>query len=636
MCGICGKIYRHPQQKIARWVIQRMADQLRHRGPDADGFHVKNEVGFGHRRLKIIDLDGGKQPMFNEDGSMVITFNGEIYNFQDLRRQLQSFGHVFQTNSDTEVLIHGYEQWQADLLQRLRGMFAFAIWDDRTKTLFMARDRMGKKPLYYFSDDHTIVFGSELKSLLVDPSVPREIDPQALDAYFALGYIPSPKTIFRNVFKLPPASYLLWRAGELRVGNYWDCVFHCNGGYKEQQAIAALRNQLAEAVSMRLVSDVPLGAFLSGGLDSSSVVALMSHIQTDPVVAATIGFRESSFDEVDFSRIVARHCNIQMHEHVVTPDLEALLPKLVWHFDEPFADSSAVPTYYVSQVARQHVTVALSGDGGDENFAGYTRRYRFEAIESYWRERIPAFVRAGLIRPAAHFYPKADWLPRVLRAKTVLTNLSFPPARGYFNSLSIMPASIRHKLLSDDFKSTLNGDFAFSLFARLFGQSNTTDPVSRAQYVDMKTFLAEDVLVKVDRMSMAHGLEVRSPLLDHQLVEFAATLPSDAKLRNGVSKFIFKKAMEGVLPEDIIYRRKHGFEAPIARWLRNELKELAAGYLFSSSLRDGVLNDKYLSDMWRSHQMRTRDYSFALWAVLMYKIWYARIYNSHSHASSAK
>lgn len=633
MCGICGKIQFHPQSKVAPELIHRMTDQLRHRGPDAEGFYVHNEVGFGHRRLKIIDLQGGKQPMFNEDGSLVIIFNGEIYNFKELRDQLQKHGHAFRTNSDTEVLVHGYEQWQTELLSRLRGMFAFAIWDDRNKTLFIARDRMGKKPLYYIADQHAITFGSELKSLLADSSVPREIDPAALDAYFALGYIPSPKTIFRDIFKLPPSSYMLWHAGKLKIAKYWDCVFNSNGHYTEKEAIETLQSQLADAVNVRLLSDVPLGAFLSGGLDSSSVVAMMSRVKSDPVVAASISFRESAFDEIGFSRVVARHCKIQMHEYVVTPDLDTILPKLVWHFDEPFADASAVPTYYVSQVARQHVTVALSGDGGDENFAGYTRRYRFEALENYWRERIPGFVRSGIIRPLAHLYPKADWLPRFLRAKTALTNLSVTPAGGYFNSLSIMPTSVRHNLLTNDFKKKVDSDFAFSLFTRLFDESKTKDAVSRAQYVDMKTFLAEDVLVKVDRMSMAHGLEVRSPLLDHKLVEFAASLPSDAKLRNGVSKFILKKAMEEILPRDIIYRHKHGFEAPVSNWLRHDLKELAAGYLFNGSHENGMLNEKYLYRMWLSHQNRVRDYSFALWAVLIYKIWYENIYRSKSSSA---
>jgi asparagine synthase (glutamine-hydrolysing) len=636
MCGICGKVYGHPERRVELSLIRRMADLLQHRGPDAEGFHVRNEAGLGHRRLKIIDLEGGRQPMFNEDGSVVITFNGEIYNFQDLRQELRKCGHVFQTNSDTEVLIHGYEQWQTELLPRLRGMFAFAIWDDRRKSLFMARDRMGKKPLYYFSNEHEIVFASELKSLLVDPDVPREIDAEALDAYFALGYIPSPKTIYRNVCKLLPATYLIWQGGETKTVAYWDCFFHSNGHYEEAETIETLRSRLTDAVQVRLISDVPLGAFLSGGLDSSCVVALMSRLKKEPVVAATVGFHEEEFDEVKYSRMVATHCGMAMYEHVVTPDLESLLPKLVWHFDEPFADSSAVPTYYVSQVARRHVTVALSGDGGDESFAGYTRRYRFEALESYWRERIPGWIRTGVIRPAASLYPKADWLPRCLRAKSVLTNLASSAARGYFNSLSITPARVRRKLFSDDFIKNVDGDFAYSLFARLFEESKASDPVSRAQYVDLKTFLAEDVLVKVDRMSMAHGLEVRSPLLDHQVVEYAAGLPSHAKLRNGVSKFVLKRAMEELLPPAIVYRGKHGFEAPVAKWLRHGLKRFAEGYLFESPGADGIFDGAYLSKMWQAHQRGTQNHAFALWSVLMYKIWHDAIHKNRDALGSIR
>jgi asparagine synthase (glutamine-hydrolysing) len=604
-----------------------MTDILGHRGPDAAGHHLTGAVGLGHRRLRIIDLVDGKQPMYNEDGSLVIVFNGEIYNFQDLRQQLQSHGHIFKTKSDTEVLLHGYEQWQTGLLSRLRGMFAFAIWDDRRRALVLARDRLGKKPLYYFADAQGIVFGSELKSLLVDPEVPREIDTTALDAYFSLGYIPSPWTIFLNIRKLPPASYLLWKDGQIEQAPYWKVTFNGHGEYEEEQAIANLRSNLTEAVRVRLISDVPIGAFLSGGLDSSCVVSMMSNLMNEPVIAASVGFGERAYNELEFSRQVAKHCGIQMHEHMVAPEVQQLLPKLIWHFDEPFADPSSVPTYYVSKVAREHVTVALSGDGGDENFAGYTRRYQFEALESYWRQRIPAIVRNRLIRPLAQIYPKADWLPRFLRAKSVLTNISSAPARAYCNSLSIMPPALKQRLCADEFTKTVNGDLAFSLFSRLFDESNTTDPLSRAQYVDLHTFLSEYVLTKVDRMSMAHGLEVRSPLLDHEIVELAASLPSHAKLRDGTSKHILKKAMSGILPDEIIYRRKHGFDAPVGKWLKHELKDMATDILFDTSKHDGIIHDQALRKIWHAHQIGTGDFSAPLWTILIYKLWVNQIYN---------
>jgi asparagine synthase (glutamine-hydrolysing) len=352
----------------------------------------------------------------------------------------------------------------------------------------------------------------------------------------------------------------------------------------------------------------------------------MSRLMKEPVIAASVGFGERAYNELDFSRQIAKHCGVRMYEHVVAPQVRELLPKIVWHFDEPFADSSAVPTYYVSQVARQHVTVALSGDGGDESFAGYTRRYKFEALESYWRERIPSVIRQGVIGPVARIYPKANWMPHFLRAKSVLTNLSSPPARAYCNSLSLISPALKNQLLSGDFTAQVDGDLAFSMFARLFAESNITDPVSRAQYVDMHTFLAEDVLTKVDRMSMAHGLEVRSPLLDHELVEFAATLPSRAKLHGGISKFILKQAMREVLPDAIIHRRKHGFEAPVGKWLRHELKEMAAGYLFEAANGGSIFNQKALRQMWQSHQSGAHDFSAPLWAVLIYQLWHHQIY----------
>lgn len=636
MCGISGKIYVDTARSVDPDLIRHMTDVLTHRGPDAGGYHIEGSVGLGHRRLKIIDLVDGNQPMYNEDGSLVVVFNGEIYNFQDLRQQLQAHGHVFKTKSDTEVLLHGYEQWQINLLQRLRGMFAFALWDARQRTLFMARDRMGKKPLYYFANDSSIGFGSELKSLLVDPEVPREIDPAALDAYFSLGYIPSPRTILRSVHKLPPATYLLWQNGQITQGAYWQVAFSGNGKYQEETSIGKLREHLRDAVRTRLISDVPLGAFLSGGLDSSGVVAEMSRLVQEPIIAASIGFGDHAYNELNFSRQVAKYLGIQMHEHVVEPNVRELLPKIIWHFDEPFADSSAVPTYYVSKVAREHVTVALSGDGGDENFAGYTRRYKFEALESYWRERIPEVICRYLIRPAAMIYPKADWFPRFLRAKSVLTNLSSTPAQGYCNSLSLISPVLKRKLLSAEFRATVTENLAFTLFARLFAEGNAVDPVSRAQYVDMKTFLAEDVLTKVDRMSMAHGLEVRSPLLDHKLVEFAATLPAVAKLNGGISKYILKQSLAKALPAEIIHRGKHGFEAPIGNWLRHELKETTADYLFATGGGHGIFNQTTLQKWWRAHQRGTRDFSAPLWATLIYQIWYNQIYvnagQNFSHA----
>ncbi len=621
MCGICGKIYTDSNQQVEPELVKKMADALVHRGPDAEGYYIQNHVGLGHRRLKIIDLEGGVQPMQNEDGSVVVSYNGEIYNFEELRRLLQKKGHQFRTRSDTEVIVHGYEEWGTGVLDYLRGMFAFAIWDHRLNRLFLARDRAGKKPLYYFGDGEKILFASELKAILTDSTVPRNLNLEAVDAYFSLGYIPSPVTVFQNIYKLEPGTFLIWQDGEIRHQRYWQVQFSGNGHYNEREAKERLQHLLYEATQIRLISDVPLGAFLSGGLDSSAVVALMSLIKKEPVLANSIGFEYEAYDETPFGRQVAKHCKAELFEYIVNPDLEEILPKLVYHFDEPFADSSALPTYYVSKMARQNVTVALSGDGGDENFAGYTRRYAFEKLENYWRDRLPDSVRKWVVRPIAKIYPKADWLPRPLRARTFLTNISSDPANAYFNSLSIMPTSIKRKLLKKEFSRHIKEDLALNLFKKLYMLSNTQDPVSRAQFIDIYTFLAEDVLVKVDRMSMANSLEVRSPLLDQKIVEFAASLPSQAKLHRGVSKYIFKKAMEDYLPSNIIYRKKHGFEIPAAEWFRKELRSFASDILFSRDTGSDIIDLNYLNKLWNAHLRRTANHAYSLWAVLMFKLW---------------
>ncbi len=627
MCGICGKICADRNQHVEVDLVRRMADSLQHRGPEADGFWIRGNVGLGHRRLKIIDLEGGAQPMGNEDGSVIVSYNGEIYNFLELRRVLEAKGHRFRTRSDTEVIVHGYEEWGAKVLGHLRGMFAFALWDGARQQLLLARDRLGKKPLYYCCANDAIWFASEMKALLCDPAVSIEILPEAVDAYFTLGYIPAPWTIYRDIFKLEPGHFLLWQAGRFQKQRYWQVDFTATNERYPRHTVQTLQEILAEATRIRLISDVPLGAFLSGGLDSSAVVAMMSRLQSKPVLANAIGFDYEAFNEMPYSRKVAEHCGARLLEYVVKPELEDVLPKLVWHFDEPFADSSAVPTYYVSKMARQNVTVVLSGDGGDESFAGYTRRYRFEALENRLRRMIPPVIRRTLVAGLAAVYPKADWLPRPLRAKTLLTNVSLPPEQAYLNTISIMPEAVRRQVLADEFLSSLPKNLAAEWFGTLYRSAAAEDPVSRAQFVDIHSFLSEDILVKVDRMSMANSLEVRSPLLDQELVAFAASLPASLKLRNGVSKYIFKKAMEPFLPQEIIYRKKHGFEIPVEEWFRHELRDFAAVVLFDAGTDGGIMNRRGVEKIWQQHQSRLRNHGYALWAIMMFKLW------MHQHQS---
>jgi asparagine synthase (glutamine-hydrolysing) len=621
MCGICGKIYRDPARPVEPDLIRRMADAIAHRGPDAAGYHIDGAVGLGHRRLSIIDLSAGDQPMYNEDRSLVAIFNGEIYNFQDLRQQLSAHGHVFKTKSDTEVLLHGYEQWGERCVEKLRGMFAFAIWDEPRQQLFLARDRVGIKPLYYYFDGQKLLFASEIKAILQDPQVARALDWQALDDYLTYMYIPAPKTIFQKIRKLPAGYTLTVSARGLSEREYWDLTFKSNGARSEADYAAGLLAQLREAVSSHLMSDVPLGAFLSGGIDSSAVVGLMHGLMNAPVNTASIGFRESGFDELPYARMVAKKFHTNVHERVVDAQAAGILDKLVWHFDEPFADSSMVPTYYVSQIAREKVTVCLSGDGGDENFAGY-RRYKFDVFENRVRALLPAALRRPVCGAVSRVYPKADWLPQIFRAKTLLANLSTSPERGYFHTMSWFNPAMKRQLYKDHLKKELNGYDAFSVMKTHFERVQDLDPLSRIQYVDVKTYLVDDILAKVDRTSMAHALEVRVPILDHEVMEYAAGIPAEYKLRNGEGKYIFKQALNDLIPAEILYRPKMGFSIPLARWLRGELKQIFEERVFAKDAFIGSLFELGpIRQWWNQHQRGTRDYSFHLWALLMLACW---------------
>jgi len=597
--------------------IKGMADQLRHRGPDDEGVYVSGGVGLGHRRLSIIDLQGGHQPLSNEDGTVWIAFNGEIYNFEELNRQHLSSGHVFKTRSDTETIVHLYEELGEKCFAELRGMFAIALWDARRRRLILARDRMGKKPLFYSWDGERLVFASEIKAMWAAGGLSREMDLTALCDFFSYQYIPTPKTIYRDIRKLRPAHFLVVERGTVREIPYWDISFDEEQEPSEAEWCERFLEEYRTSVKSRLISDVPLGAFLSGGVDSSSVVAMMKEFQRG-VVTCSIGFEEDGYDEAAQARSFAKDLGSSHFEQTVRPNALDILPKLAWHYDEPFADSSAIPTYYLARVAREHVTVALSGDGGDENFAGY-RRYKMSLYEERVRSLVPPSVRRTVFGPLGALYPKLGWAPRMFRAKSTFQSLARSPIEGYFYGVSCCPPSLKRNLLSGDAWRTLGGYDSLECLQYHYDRANTTDPLSRIQYVDIKTYLVDDILTKVDRASMAHSLEVRCPLLDHKLMELIAKMPSGLKLHEGQGKYIFKKALKGLVPSSVLGRPKKGFSVPVAEWFRKDLKGFAFGALFQPN--DGLLNGKFLTNCWDQHQRGQRDWSALLWCVLMFRTW---------------
>ena len=617
MCGICGIFETRDESIVHRSTLKAMADTLYHRGPDDEGFYCCGGIGLGFRRLAIIDLEGGHQPLSNEDETVWIAFNGEIYNFEELNRRYLSSGHSFRTRSDTETIVHLYEELGEDCFAQLRGMFGLALWDGRRKRLLLARDRIGKKPLFYSWDGRRLVFASEIKALWKAGGINTEMDLEALSDYFSYQYVPAPKTIYRKVRKLRPAHYLVVDKSGIREIPYWDIRFDQTRELSEGEWCEAFLAEYRMAVKSRLISDVPLGAFLSGGVDSSSVVALMNEVQS-PVTTCSIGFTEERYNEANDARNFAQVLGAKHHEHTVEPHAIDLVPKLAWHYDEPFADSSAVPTYYVSKVARRHVTVALSGDGGDENFAGY-RRYKLTLGEERVRSFFPEALRRNLFGPLGELYPKMDWAPRVFRAKNTLQSLARSPIDGYFHGISCCPPALKKRLLGADVQRRLNGYESADVMRYHYNRAETDDPLSRIQYVDMKTYLVDDILVKVDRASMANSLEVRCPLLDHKLMELIAQIPSGLKLHRGQGKYIFKKSLEPVLPSAVLTRGKKGFAVPVAEWFRGELKQFAHEALFQRA--DDVLNRRFLAQCWNQHQRKQRDWSALLWTVLMFKTW---------------
>jgi asparagine synthase (glutamine-hydrolysing) len=615
MCGIAGMVQTDPDGAVDHATIHQMCQDIVHRGPDDEGIFVKAGAGLGMRRLSIIDLAGGHQPVFNEDKTVLIVFNGEIYNFQELRPELESRGHRFSTHTDTEVIVHLYEEYGAECVQKLRGMFAFALYDERIGRLLLVRDRLGKKPLHYALHNGTLYFASEMKSILaVRPDLAR-VNRQALLQYMYFGYVPDPATAFEPIQKLPAGHLLEFEKGEIRIRQYWDLPQY--GTYdpaSEEELLEELEHRLAEAVRIRLIADVPLGAMLSGGVDSSTVVALMAQASSRPVKTFSIGFRQADFNEAPYARCVAEKFGTDHYELIVEPDLVETVTLLTGHLEEPFGDSSMLPTYFISCLARKHVKVALSGDGGDETFAGYDR-YRIHLQDRAY-DWIPGWA-GRLYRDQVH-----PWIPGWVPGRNLAYSISLPWPERYTEGVSFQPFQREMAVLSDDFVA-LNGD-PLRTFREYLAAAPARDALSRILYLDTKTYLPGDILTKVDRMSMATSLEARVPLLDHVLLEWVTTLAPRWKMRNGSQKFILRKLAERVgVPNEVLDRPKQGFALPLGHWMRNELKELVQTILLEPrTLQRGYFNPKGVKQLLDEHFRGRRDHSARLWRLLVFELWH--------------
>ena len=621
MCGIAG-FTQFNRPFGGERTLEIMGNAIIHRGPDAGGVYLNEDIGLCHRRLSIIDLsESGNQPMVSSDGNYIIVFNGEIYNFLALRKELEEQNYPFRTHTDTEVLLALYANLGVDVLTRINGMFAFAIWDTKKRSLFIARDRIGKKPLYYFRQDNDILFASELKAMLALPQVPRNIRVDALHDFFAYQYVPDPKTIFEDIYKLEPGHYLEITENEFRKTKYWDISFASQNRHDESKIKDELQRLLSECTNSRMISDVPLGAFLSGGVDSSGIVAMMALNSSAKVTTCSIGFDNQEFNETAFARSVAKKYGTDHHEFTVHENVKEDLERIVSFFDEPFGDPSLVPTFYVSALARQKVTVAIAGDGGDEVFAGY-QKYTTDNIENNLRRMFPRLVRSTLFPHISSVLEKSN-NTYCIKGASLLRSLSMDPAMGFYVSNSQITDNLWQRIITDETRSRLGSYHPSKITTDYYNRCDGVDHLSRILYTDMKTYLPGSILVKVDRMSMANSLEVRAPILDYRLIEFAATLPSNLKYRKGQKKYILKQAFQDLLPPEILYRRKMGFEIPLADWLRSEIRTLAEQILFNSAsgLCDYFRMDE-ISKIWSLHQAGTRDFSIPLWSMLMFQMWW--------------
>ena len=635
MCGIAGRVNFKSEAPIEPSLIGRMCDLIAHRGPDGDGSWVDGFVGFGHRRLAIIDLSpAGRQPMSTASGDVWITFNGEIYNFQELRHELESKGHHFRTRTDTEVLLAAYEEYGVSCLSKLRGMFAFALWDRPRRRLFIARDRLGKKPLHYFVDKDGIAFASEPKAFLADPAFQPRPSMEAIAEYLTYQYVPSPLSAFEGVAKLPPAHYLVVEDGKVTVERYWKLSYRQKATLSEDDACEGLIEKLREAVRLRLISDVPLGAFLSGGIDSSLIVALMAQL-SGRVRTFSIGFEESDFDELPYARMVAQRYGTEHHEMVVRPDVTDIIPKLVWHYNEPYADASGIPTYCVSQMTRQHVTVALNGDAGDENFGGY-RRYVTES-GAVGFDRLPRGVQRGVAAVAGRLpvHRRTQSIPN--RAARWLKRVSEDPQRRYARRIVHFDPELQHEISSAAFLEAVPNWRPFGRLLEGYRVSDAPDAIDAALDVDVNSYLPDCLLVKVDIASMAHGLEARSPMIDHEFMEFAASLPSTMKVRGAVTKYILKRAAAPFLPADNIHRAKRGFSIPLAPWFRNEFGDLAADVLLDGRLAQrGYFKMDVVRRLLDEHRRGLNMWQKQLWNLLMLEYWHRMFIDERPRVSPVK
>lgn len=630
MCGICGGILFDPGGSMDERLIRSMTGQLVHRGPDAEGVYCKGPAGLGHRRLSIIDLSPqAGQPMPNEDGTIHIIVNGEIYNYRQIRNGLEEKGHIFRSGSDSEVVLHLYEDMGVDFIKRLFGMFGFALWDEKNNRLILARDRTGKKPLFYTINKNGLYFASEMKALLMCPDIDREINLEAIHHYLTFEYIPHPMTIYKGIRKLPPAHYLVWESGEIRMERYWDLDYTQK---RKKGSFNELKEEFLElfedAVRIRMMSDVPLGAFLSGGIDSSAAVAMMSRFSGMPVKTFSIGFEDQSYNELPFARQVSRLFNTDHHEFIVKPDAAGILPKLIWHYDEPYADSSAIPTYYLAQMTRKEVTVALNGDGGDESFAGYDR-YLADRLAGIYA-RLPGYAGPAFIKWLANTLP-CDYRHRgfIRRLKRFVNAMGEPAERRYCRWICFFDNQAKKQLYSQDFASKVRDSDSYKYIEGWYARAAADGFLDKTLYVDVHTYLPDDLLVKVDIATMAHSLEARSPFLDHRVMEFAASLPESLKLKGWRKKYFLKRAFKGILPEEILKRPKTGFGVPLDAWFRNDLRDMAYDVLLSrKAIERGYFRTVEVRNLLDTHCEKTADHSYRIWALLVLEMWHLQFANT--------
>ncbi len=623
MCGIAGFSLFNAHEGDEK-TLEAMGQAILHRGPDAGGTYIDDKIGLCHRRLSILDLsEAGNQPMYSQDDNLVIVFNGEIYNFLELREELEQEGQTFNSHTDTEVILALYQKYGEQCLDKLNGMFAFAIWDKAAQSLFIARDRLGKKPLYYFSHNGRFAFASEIKAILTLNDIPKDIRLDAVHDFFAYQYIPDPKSIFTHIHKLPPAHYLKLDSNGFSIHEYWDVSFKQVNQGTEQDHAEQLKSLLEKVTRQRMISDVPLGAFLSGGVDSSGVVAMMAETSDAPVKTCTIGFDDEKFNEADFAREIAEKYQTEHHEFTVKQNVAQDLEHIVGFFDEPFADPSLVPTYYVSELARKAVTVALAGDGGDEMFAGY-EKYSVDDVENRLRNKFPKVIRHSLFPGLAKF---AGFVPGKVgkKAKSLLTSLSYEPAMGFYITNSMMTDEMWNSLATDNTKHSLSDYHPSQYTLEMYEKADGPDHLSKILYTDIKTYMTGGILVKVDRMSMANSLEVRAPILDYQVTEFAATLPSERKFKQGTKKYLLKKVFEPFIPDSLLHRKKMGFSTPIDTWFRTELKDLTEATILGAQngLKD-IFDASRVQQVWEEHQSGKHQHGIVLWSMLMYQMWYDR------------